>query len=142
MSPGTPLVSASSTLLPEFLVLASYHGGIHISGFNKLAEAGNAAVRPTGGRVYWKTTTMGLGNKKPVLDTFARKVLPQAGWGLYDAHKLTMPASKNPSLYWEDLHFHCKVHNMLNEELVKLISPRLDDTATARGAIADDCAEC
>ena len=65
---------------------------------------------------------MGLNQARPVTDEWPRKVLPDKGWKIYDANAHTKSASKEKSLYWESLHFHCKVHNMLNVELVKLIS--------------------
>jgi hypothetical protein len=102
-----------------------------------LAQAGNAAVIPQGGIAYWKTVTMpsqSSPEKKRIcprqqghspcslLDRPATKVLTSYGWKVFDTLRLTLKASTQPWRYWNGLHYHCSVHNHVNEALVHTLA--------------------
>jgi hypothetical protein len=91
---------------------------------SSLAKAAHLALRAQNGTAYWKTKTMSLGEQPAhaqLFDEAATRVMSSFGWQIFDVQEITAHGfvHSNPALYWNEHHYHCKVHNLLNYVLME-----------------------
>jgi len=117
-------------LRPSILVLNSGHWGSSndwpVHELDRVMALGIKAVQPQGGRAFWKTTTER--QHAPLCgrdhDAQALAAAERHGWKVFDAWALTHSLTNTPGLvqvaYWDNLHFHSFIYDVLNAQLLDM----------------------
>ncbi len=121
-------------LHPDVLMFNSGHWGRLPGAYDldRLTQAAKAAVRTSGGRVIYKTTTAPNGPAPFVPEDDLAAHFQAAGVSILDAGAITFGArdveaelgqAQGTHLYWDMLHFYSPVYAGLNRMLLNYVCP-------------------